>query len=140
MVPLTPKTGNVILFDQACIHYSPPNYSSQARVSIALTIVPLNAQLTYYFGINRNSAIKKIAVYKVSDDFWYMYQDFENERYLPPPGGQLICEIDNSVPIAYTSSTFIKLYTHTRKFTKFLHYLSNHFKSMFYGSTISSGL
>lgn len=70
MIPLPMKAGDAVIFDDATIHYTSPNFSSKPRISIAQVMIPIEAQPIFY---NRDLKTNEIVKYKIKDDFYLTF-------------------------------------------------------------------
>lgn len=81
-IPIPMKAGQVLFFDSATIHCSPPNNSQQLRLGANFFIQPKSAPFTHYFR-DEKTPQGMIEKYEVSIDFYYN-EDFESrppEKY-----------------------------------------------------------
>jgi len=86
------ETGEAILWDQACIHQSPPNNSDAPRLALGITMLGKNTPLQIY---RYNESNSNMEVYSVPDDFWFRYTDFVAEKKEVPSFGELAETIPN---------------------------------------------
>lgn len=72
MKPVLLKKGDMLVFDPALIHASPPNYTKENRTAILISIVQKNPQLIYFY---ENSALEKglLEKYYVDETFFADY-------------------------------------------------------------------
>lgn len=80
-ITLPMKKGDIIIFDQAVFHASPPNRSLQNRLAIGLLCLPKNIDIFHY---HFNILNKQIEQYKIDFDFMMRYsesQDFLTNLY-----------------------------------------------------------
>lgn len=85
------KAGEALIFDQATLHYTPPNRSDQPRVSIISTIIEEDAQLRLYY-LNQESDSKSLETYTANDQYWFDYTNYAEERFQRPAFGSLLDE------------------------------------------------
>ena len=85
MVPVNVKAGELLLFDSALAHFSPPNHTREKRVSVMTNITNHGAGFMLYFG-KRHGDLNEIDGYRVSDDFLLRYENFKSDYTSPPPG------------------------------------------------------
>lgn len=81
-VPLTMKAGQVLFFDSATIHCSPPNTTNTLRLGVNFFIQPTEAQFTHYFR-DASTPEGQVEKFAVDIDFYYN-EDFESrpaEKY-----------------------------------------------------------
>jgi len=83
------KAGEALIFDQATLHYTPPNRSDQPRVSIISTIIEADAQLQLYY-LNQESEPKSLETYTANDQYWFDYTNYAEERFQRPTFGKLL--------------------------------------------------
>ena len=76
MFPVTLKAGDVLVFDPALVHSSTPNFSTETRCAITITVLRKNYQLVYYFK-GKNDPPDTIEKYEVDEKFYLGY-DFES--------------------------------------------------------------
>lgn len=74
-IPLPMKAGEVLFFDSALIHCSPPNLSDKLRLGANFFIQPKEAPFTHYYR-DETTPIGMVEKYHVSIDFYYN-EDFE---------------------------------------------------------------
>jgi len=86
--PLIMKAGDLVVFDCAMAHYSPPNYTSNIRVSVMTNLIHEEAGFLLHFGKSSGSTLA-IDVYEVPDDFFMRYNDYDKEFLSPPSFGRL---------------------------------------------------
>lgn len=67
--PIPVKAGQVIFFDNATIHYSPPNLTQQTRVAVTNCILPKGATVITHFA-DEKTPKDMIEIYAVDQDFW----------------------------------------------------------------------
>lgn len=72
MRPILVNAGDVVVFDPALVHCSTPNFSSEIRHAITITILRKKYQLVYYFK-NKDSSPDIIEKYYVDENFYFSY-------------------------------------------------------------------
>jgi hypothetical protein len=92
------KAGEALAINASAIHFSPANLSSTNRYSIALSIVPKKASIELGY-INENNFID---VYKVPDNFWLLYNNFNKERMGRPFFGVKVKTVNKEEDIEYS--------------------------------------
>lgn len=70
IIPL--KAGDAIIFDDALLHYTSSNQSSNTRYAIAQVMIPRVARPIHYYQSAENTG-KKIEVFEIDDDFYLYY-------------------------------------------------------------------
>lgn len=85
MIPIKVNAGEVVLFNQRIVHYSPPNLSSAKRVSVLASLLPNVADTIQYF--KREDEI--VEMYKMNDDFFLDFNDFLLEKDFKPIGEKI---------------------------------------------------
>jgi hypothetical protein len=80
------EAGEAILWDQACIHQSPPNNSDVPRLALGITMLGADTPLQTY---RYNESNCNMEIYSVPDDFWFRYADFVAEKKEVPSFGKL---------------------------------------------------
>ncbi len=78
-IPLPMKAGQVLFFDSATIHCSPPNLSNELRLGANFFVQPKQAPFTHYFR-DESTPEGEVEKYHVSIDFYYN----ENFEVRPP--------------------------------------------------------
>jgi hypothetical protein len=100
LTPLSVKSGQLLLFDSALVHYSSANLSDHIRVSIMSNIIAANSKLYLYFP--SHSKQNTIEEYEVPNNFFLQYRDYKKEYELPPAFGVKTRElIVNLMPFEY---------------------------------------
>ncbi len=100
MEPIYAKAGDLLIFDSALLHYSPPNTTQQIRVSVMTNLVNKDADFMMYFGRVVDNDIYADA-YKVADSFLVEYDDITTQFFSPPKSAVFL----NSTPIPDASFT-----------------------------------
>lgn len=101
--------GEVLAFDPACIHYSPPNVMQQPRLSLAVSIVSAAAPVQIGYWQN-DSGAHDIEVYNVPDNFWYLYKDFSVDRTERPSFGSYSHCLQGEAVLEYDRGYFVDTY------------------------------
>lgn len=108
------EAGEALLWDQVCIHQSPPNNSDSPRLALGITILGKDTPLQMY---RYNETNSNMEIYSVPDDFWFRYTDFVKEKKEAPSFGKLTDSIANfkfrdmskkDLYVNYLSKTFAK--------------------------------
>jgi hypothetical protein len=113
--------GEVIILNQAVIHYSKPNLSGTIRHAITVGLVSETAQLSiHYWNQKYPDFIEK---YEQPDDFLLRFEDFHNSIFGKPKTGALVQKIPYKK--SKTSIPFLKIMepsptSHLRSFFSFL--------------------
>ena len=68
MIAVPMKKGDAVIFDDATIHYTSPNFSTSPRISIAQVMIPEEANPIFYTFNQKNNTIDKYAI----DDSFYI--------------------------------------------------------------------
>jgi hypothetical protein len=108
------ELGQALVFDPGTIHFSPPNFSNEPRLSIAVSIVHDEAPIIMGYVDKENDPLT-MEVYDVPDDFYYRYTDFELERHLRPDFGTLKEKRKDAVVLSYPKRYFQKVYLKSRQ-------------------------
>lgn len=95
------KKGQGIIYDHRLIHATPPNISSDDRISLVLNVVPKEAELIHCEMPNLQSSVVK--VYEVDEEFFCKYT-FSFSKNSVPDGYKLLREEFYSVPDFSTST------------------------------------
>ncbi len=69
MTAVPMKKGDAVIFDDATIHYTSPNYSTSPRISIAQVMIPKESNPVFYMLNQKNNSIDKYAI----DDRFYVH-------------------------------------------------------------------
>jgi hypothetical protein len=125
--PYTTELGQALIFHPGTIHYSPKNSSNFPRLSIALSIVSKNAttQIGY---LDKADLPWRMELYKVPDDFFYRYVNFNKERLERPQFGAFVGYLNKELVKSYELKSFQLAYSH---FKENENYLINRFKIIF---------
>ena len=104
------KRGELLIFDQSLIHYSPPNNSKEPRIAVVSSIIPENASPRLYhcedFANN-----PEINSYDVPDEFYLLYDDFINQKDNPHPAGVFKGPVSHANTDRINETEFEKLLT-----------------------------
>jgi hypothetical protein len=86
--PIELKAGDVLLFDNRLVHYSPPNNSCQDRVVVMSGIFPKNAQvISCYKDINSKN--NEIEIYEQNEEYLLTFKNFFHDCTCRPETGVL---------------------------------------------------
>lgn len=69
LIPINLKKGQVLIYDNSLIHYSPKNNSDNVRIAISCAILPINYQLIHHFK-DEKTPKGKMEAYLVNEQFW----------------------------------------------------------------------
>lgn len=108
-VNYTTELGEALIFDPGTIHFSPPNKSENPRLSIAISVVSQQAQVQIGY-VDKINSFNKMEIYSVPDNFYYLYEDFKNERMERPIFGTFIKLLEQPVNIPYDYKSFVSKY------------------------------
>jgi len=86
MQPLVIKPGEAVILDQALVHYSGPNNSTEPRLAITSGVVSEKAELSFHYWNKEDSSLEK---YAQADDFLLRFEDFHQSIFQRPTIGQL---------------------------------------------------
>lgn len=89
------KIGEVILLNQATIHYSKPNNSSRVRPAITAGVISHDAPLKFYYYDTQREEIEE---FLQDDDFLLRFENFHEAIYQRPIFGQSVGVFDYSIP------------------------------------------
>lgn len=67
------KAGEALIWDHRLIHFSLPNFSSQARLAFTLIMVPCGAEVIHCIA-KQHDRFDDIDVYSVNEEFYMKYQ------------------------------------------------------------------
>jgi hypothetical protein len=109
------KAGEAMIFDNRLIHGSMPNFSSQTRVAVAISIIPLQAQPISMF---LQQGVKKphIEVY-FQEDEWHLNPEWDN-TFQPPKIGRKQGYLDYEA-FTVNRTEFIDLVKNPRPYRNF---------------------
>lgn len=79
------EPGEVVVLNQALIHYSKPNMSEQLRPAITAGIVSKEAQLSLYYWNKENS--EELEIFLQDDDFLLKFENFHQSIFERPKLG-----------------------------------------------------
>lgn len=65
------KKGEAIIYDHRLIHATPPNISTNDRISLVLNLIPQEAELIHCIKPEKDS--NKVEVYSVDEEFYYRF-------------------------------------------------------------------
>jgi len=77
MVNVPIRAGEVLIFDAALIHSSPPNYTDQDRVAVNYYVHPKDSPFCHYYS-DLHTPEGEIEVFDVTPEFYYT-EDFEQK-------------------------------------------------------------
>lgn len=93
-VPAQP--GEVVILNQALIHYSKPNKTEKIRPAITCGILSKDAPL--YFHYWDGKSIGKLEKFRQKDDFLLAFEDFHKDIYDRPKTGESIGFVEYTPP------------------------------------------
>lgn len=119
--PIEMKAGDILLFDNRLVHYSPANHSSKPRIVAMSGIFPQEAKLINCFQDNslENAPLE---IYEQDDDFLLKGKNFYHDCTARPTLGKKAKEISISQPI-FTEEMFLNK-------AKELHLIEHNLKEM----------
>jgi hypothetical protein len=82
LMPVKMELGDILIYDRALIHYSPPNISDDWRVAMAYTVAERPLQFLHLL---LNSKSKEVEFYEVSSDFL-----LNEDPFSKPTNGKLL--------------------------------------------------
>jgi hypothetical protein len=98
--PIPTKAGEAIILDDAIIHYSPVNQSSEIRLAVQIILKPTEATAQFIESDPDNPSVGK--VYHVDPEFFFHFNEFKaDKRY------KVVKQINISKPV-YSEQTFLK--------------------------------
>lgn len=89
------KPGEVVVLNQALIHYSKPNLSDAIRPAITTGIVSKSAPLVFHYW---NKEEKDLEKFEQADDFLLEFTDFHQAIFQRPLQGKSLGSIDYQIP------------------------------------------
>lgn len=103
--PVELSAGDILMFDNRLVHYSPANKSGQARIIVMSGIFPEEAQIEVAYR-DESLADAPIEIYKQEEDFLITNTAFYNDCTARPYRGEKIAEV---APVSSkTSGEFLK--------------------------------
>lgn len=113
MEPVYIKAGELLVFDSALLHYSPPNTTPHIRISVMTNLAHTDAGFMLYFGHSQGNKVQ-IDGYKVSANFLMEYEDFKRDYNKPPLAATKVSTA--IVPqLVFTQQSFTKFLNDIRK-------------------------
>ncbi|MDX2362345.1 MAG: phytanoyl-CoA dioxygenase family protein [Crocinitomicaceae bacterium] len=88
--------GDVVVLNQAVIHYSKPNLSQELRPAITCGLISKEAPLKFHYW-NKDTP-EQIEVFSQKDDFLLRFEDFHTAIYERPTMGESKGMIDYAIP------------------------------------------
>jgi hypothetical protein len=67
------RKGEAIIFDLSCLHYSPNNKTSKARIAFNVGLIPNEAPSLHFCSYKELNA-GQMEIYEVGDEFYHQYQ------------------------------------------------------------------
>jgi hypothetical protein len=93
LTPIILKAGDVLLFDNRLVHYSPPNLTAHDRVVVMSGIFPQEADIISCF---KDSSVKSDAIELIrqEDDYLLTFENFFHDCTCRPETGESIEFVD----------------------------------------------
>lgn len=91
--PIDLKAGEVLLFDNRLVHYSPPNTSDQARVVVMSGIFPKEAKIISCYKDLENRP-DQIEIFEQKDDHLLTFKNFFHNCTCRPETGEMIQKVN----------------------------------------------
>lgn len=82
---VTAELGEVVLLNQAVIHYSKPNLSNEIRPAVTVGITSKEAPLLFHYWDGQNES--EVELFEQEDDFLLRFEDFHEAIYKRPAVG-----------------------------------------------------
>ena len=79
------ELGEVVLLNQAVIHYSKPNLSNEIRPAVTVGITSKEARLLFHYWDGKNDS--EVELFEQEDDFLLRFEDFHEAIYKRPTVG-----------------------------------------------------
>lgn len=89
------KVGEVIILNQATIHYSKPNMTDEIRPAITASLISEKAQLKFHYW---DKELNKIEEFAQSDDFLLRFENFMEAIHKRPLMGKSVRHFDYPIP------------------------------------------
>lgn len=105
--PIELKAGDVLLFDNRLVHYSPPNNSSEDRAVVMSGIFPKEAKIISCYK-DTNVKNDKIEIFEQEDDHLLTFKNFFHNCTCRPETGKFIGTVEWSLS-DMKKETFVKL-------------------------------
>ena len=108
LVSIFPKQGEVVVLDQALIHYSDQNKSDSIRVAVTTGVVSKEAQLHFHYWNKNSETLEK---FEQDDDFLLKFENFHQSIFQRPTFGKII-KSEHYSPAIYSKQeidSFLKI-------------------------------
>lgn len=104
LVPVEMKAGDILLFDNRLVHYSPPNMTSEPRIIVMSGVFPSSAkmQVCYKDEMIDNAPIE---IYEQTDDYLVTNTTFYHNCTCRPERGEKIKELNIEL-LPFTNEMF----------------------------------
>lgn len=104
--PISMKAGDILLFDNRILHYSPANESTEDRVVVMSGIFPKNAAILSCY---QDTTIENapIEIYEQAPDFLLTGENFYHDCTIRPTTGSIIKKVE-SFNIPFSANDFIE--------------------------------
>ncbi|MFK7784697.1 MAG: phytanoyl-CoA dioxygenase family protein [Crocinitomicaceae bacterium] len=89
------KLGEVIVLNQATIHYSKPNMTDEIRPAITASLISNKAQLKFHYW---DKARNQIEEFSQKDDFLLRFENFMEAIHKRPLMGESVRHFDYTIP------------------------------------------
>lgn len=96
LVEIPTQKGEIIVLNQALIHYSKPNLSQQKRPAITLGLVSKEAELSLHYWDKSNPGL--LEKFRQEDDFLLKFENFHQSIFERPKFGTVMEEFDYAIP------------------------------------------
>ncbi len=93
LMPIEMKAGEILLFDNRLLHYSPKNSAKENRVVVMSGIFPTEAKILSCYK-DETIANSKIEIFEQKDDFLLTGENFYHDCTIRPKKGVLIEKVD----------------------------------------------
>ena len=94
--PINTQLGEVVVLNQALIHYSKPNLSEQIRPAITSGIVSKEARLGLYYWDKEKS--DGLELFEQEDDFLLKFENFHQSIFEKPKLGKSVGQTSYAIP------------------------------------------
>lgn len=105
--PIDLKAGDILLFDNRLVHYSPPNNSDRERVVVMSGVFPSKAEfISCWKGPEDKS--NEIEIFSQKDDYLLTFKNFFHDCTCRPEVGEFKGKVQWPIP-SMTKEDFVKL-------------------------------
>lgn len=104
LVPIEMKAGDILMFDNRLVHYSPPNVTTEPRIIVMSGVFPSQAVMQVCYK-DETKADSLLEIYEQTDDYLITNTTFYHNCTCQPERGVKVKELDVKLP-AFTKEDF----------------------------------